>query len=127
MSYQLTIEQAIAERLAREGMDRALEHAESEIPKWGDLALDFIQRYAQKHERFCGWMVVKAASLDPNFPAPPNEKAWGGPIKKAAAKGIIARDGTGKDPHRHGNMIPVWRSRIYTKLDRAIEAIEALA
>ncbi len=110
---QLRIEHAIAASLAREGMERAEQHAENKIPKWGELAYRWIERYARQHERFTGWMLVKAASNDPNFPTPPNEKAWGGPIQRAARRGIIERVGTEKDPYRHGNPIPVWRSTIF--------------
>lgn len=113
MSSQLTIRHAIAASIAQDGMDRALDTTEKSIPDWGDLALDYIKRYAKRHPVFAGWMIVKAAACDPNFPAPESEKAWGQPIKMAAKAGIIARDGTTKDPNRHGNPVPVWRSTVY--------------
>lgn len=110
---QLDITFEIARRAAREGMDRAEQGAENKVPKWGELAYAWIVAYAKRNERFTGWMLVKAASHDPNFPAPENEKAWGGPIQRAARRGVIVRDGTEKDPYRHGNPIPVWRSTVY--------------
>lgn len=110
---QLTIDQEIARRQAEEGMGRALDRAERQTPQWGELAYQRIVAYAKKHERFCGWMVVKATALDPTFPAPPNEKAWGGPMQRAARAKVIERVGTAKDPNRHGNPIPLWASRIY--------------
>ena len=109
---QLTILHEIARRQAQEGMDRALESAEQVVPKWGDIAFAWIERYARSHQRFTGWMLVKAAANDPNFPPPPTEKAWGGPIQRASRRGIIRRVGTEKDPHRHGNPIPLWESTI---------------
>ena len=110
---QLTLDHEIARRQAEEGMGRALDRAERETPNWGALAYERIEDYARKHREFCGWMVVKAAALDPTFPAPPNEKAWGGPMQRAARARIIERAGTAKDPNRHGNPIPLWRSTIF--------------
>ena len=108
---QLTIDDAIQQ--AEAGMRQALDHAESDIPGWGELAYQRIVAYAKQHERFCGWMVVKAAAMDPAFPAPPTEKSWGAPMKRAAHAGIIERVGTAKDPNRHGNPIPLWQSRVF--------------
>lgn len=108
---QLTLEDA--RQQADAGMRQALEHAEVVVPQWGELAYQRIVKYAREHERFCGWMVVKAAAMDPSFPAPPTEKAWGGPMKRAAHDGIIERVGTAKDPNRHGNPIPLWKSLVF--------------
>ena len=110
---QLDITQEIARRQAEEGMGRALDRAEREIPEWGDLAYARVVGYAKEHLQFCGWMVVKAANADPNFPIAPNDKAWGSVIQRAAREKIIVRCGTAKDPHRHGNPIPLWESRIF--------------
>lgn len=108
---QLTIEHAIAR--ADEGMRRSLERAERETPDWGDLAYRFLEGYARAHERFAGWMVVKAAANLGDFPTPPNAKAWGAVIQRAARAGVIERVGIAKDPNRHGNPIPLWGSRVY--------------
>ena len=110
---QLRIEHEIARRQADEGMGRALDRAERDVPKWGDIAFARIVAYAKQHESFCGWMVVKAAAMDPNFPHPENEKAWGAPMQRAAREKVIERAGTVKDPNRHGNPIPLWRSLVY--------------
>lgn len=104
---------AAAAAAAELGIRRALDRAERAVPTWGDIALAFLRKYAEQHERFAGWMVVKSAALDPAFPKPPNDKAWGGPIKKAAHTKIIEFAGTTKDPNRHCNRIPVWRSLVY--------------
>lgn len=110
---QLTIQHAIAASLAQDGMDLALDNTEKVTPTWGDMAVDYIRRYAKRHPVFAGWMIVKAAACDPNFPAPESEKAWGQPIKRAAKAGIIKRDGYTKDPNRHNNDIPKWKSLVY--------------
>lgn len=110
---QLSIQHEIARHAAQDGMDRALSGAESVVPKWGETAYQFLVEYARRHQRFAGWMCVKSAALDPNFPQPPNEKAWGGPIQKAARRGVIRRVGTTEDPHRHANPVPLWESTVY--------------
>ena len=108
MTEQLTIEHEIARRQAERGMHRALERAADGLPEWPELAYWFLRAYAGRHERFAGWMVVRAAAASPDFPSPPNAKAWGGVIQRAAREGLIARCGTARDPHRHCNPIPLW-------------------
>jgi len=113
MTEQLTLDHALARREAEDGMSAALSHAESECEGWGDRALAYLRRYAEAHARFYGWEVVKTAALDKSFPAPANSKAWGSQIQKAARLGLIERVGAGPDPHRHGNLIPLWQSKVY--------------
>lgn len=109
--YQATIEDAIA--AADVGMSRALARAEHAVPSWGEIALDFLDAYARKNQEFPGWMVVKASELDRAFPEPPNPKAWGPIVKRAVKVGLIEYARPGKDPNRHCNPIPIWRSRVY--------------
>jgi len=112
----MSILDLIAKREAEDGMRRSLEHAESEIENWGDIAYKFLKGYAREHARFCGWMVVKASASIGTFPTTEAPKAWGSVIQRAARMGIIQRDGTDKDPNRHGNLIPVWKSLIHGRL-----------
>lgn len=110
---QLRIEQAIAERLAREGMDRSLDRANRETPDWSDLALDYLRRYARQHREFPGWFVTDSAALDPNFPAPANSRAWGGVWKRAKKEGIVVPSGRWMaHPKRHGCPCVIWRSNV---------------
>jgi hypothetical protein len=115
MTAQLTIQHEIARRLAEQGMSRALDraHAAHPWPRWPDLALAYLERYARANERFTGWMVVRSAALSPDFPPAPNAKAWGAVIKEARVRGWIECCGTERDPYRHGNPIPLWRSLLH--------------
>jgi hypothetical protein len=115
LADQLTIAHEIARRTAEIGMSRALDRANAEhrAPLWSELALSYLERYARSHERFTGWMVVRSADLSPDFPSPQNGKAWGSVMREGARRGWIERVGTARDPHRHGNPIPLWRSRIH--------------
>lgn len=110
---QLSIDFEKARQEAELGMARSLERAECETPGWTEIALDFLIRYAESNEHFAGWMVVKAAALEKNFPKPPSEKAWGGVIKRAIGLGLIEQRGSTKDPYRHGNPIPLWQSKVF--------------
>lgn len=114
MPEQLRIEHAIAARLATEGMGRALDRAEAAVPAWGDLALDYIRRYASQHAEFPGFFVTMQAENDPNFPNPENERAWGGVWKRAAREGIVrATSKTMKHPRRHGCPALIWESLVW--------------
>jgi hypothetical protein len=99
---------AIAREKAEQGMRRTLSAAERRTPGWGDIAYEFLRDYAKVNERFTGWMVVRSAAE--RIPEPPNPKAWGSVIQKAARAGVIRKVGTTPDVHRHGNPIPVWES-----------------
>lgn len=101
-------------RLVRDQkMQQALDHAESETARWGDRALAYLRRYAERHDRFPGWFVTKAADLTGAVPTPPTPKAWGAIFTKAARVGWIVKNGYTQDPHRHANPCPVWKSLIW--------------
>ena len=108
---QLDISFEIARRQAEEGMGRALDRAEREIPSWADLALDYLKRYAQQHHEFPGFFVTMQSETDPNFPKPTNERAWGGIWRKAARLKIVTDTGrTMPHPRRHGCKAIIWKS-----------------
>lgn len=104
-----------AARFSRdEGMARALAHAESDHPKWGEVALEFARRYAQNNEFFPWYFVTMKADLDNSFPAPANEKAWGSVTTMAIKRGIIVDSGkTMPHPRRHGVKATVWKSLVF--------------
>jgi hypothetical protein len=94
-------------------MRRALDHAEQQVSTWGELALAYLELYAETHDAFPGWFVTRAAELDRVVPTPPTLKAWGAIFKKAARLGYIKRTGYTPDPHRHAAPAPLWTSLIY--------------
>ncbi len=110
MSYQLTIEQAIAR--AEDGMERALAHAEDECRKWGELAYRFLEVYCRRHQSFIS-EDVSEASKKYGLIQPPTDRAWGAIYKRAQASGVIRMDGTGRSTRRHGSLCPRWASLIY--------------
>lgn len=95
-----------AREAAEEGMQRVLDLAERATPGWAELAYAFVCDYAKTRERFTGWMMVQDSRHV--VPPPPNPKAWGPVILRAARRGVIRKVGHTPDVNRHGNPIPVW-------------------
>ena len=111
---QIRIETEIARRLAREGQERALDRAERDTPSWGDLALAWLRRYAERHAEFPAWFATQEAERDPDFPAPSNPRAWGAIWKRAQRERIVRASGrTLPHPKRHGCPAVVWMSLVY--------------
>ena len=101
------------ELAARRGMARATQHAEDVAPGWTAAALAFLVAYATRHATFYGWEVVRAAKGSDVPPDASGGKAWGSVIRLAQRRGLIRQTGvTGPDPHRHGNLIRQWGSRV---------------
>ena len=102
------------EHLAEQGMTRALQHAEADVPTWGEQADAFLKAYALKNEYFTGYMLVLASELDPDFPTPPTGKAWGMIVRNAVRAGVIENSGkTMPHPKRHGCPATIWRSLVF--------------
>lgn len=102
------------EQLARDGMQRALNHAEADVPTWGEQAFQFLKTYALQNEYFTGFMVTMASEQDSLFPTPENEKAWGSVYRRAMHAGLIEK--TQKrmpHPRRHASEAIVYRSKVY--------------
>lgn len=93
------------------GITRAVSNAEGKTPGWSDLALAWIRLYAYEHrgEKFIGRDIV-LASRNAGVIQPPNDKAWGGPMMRAARAGVIRKVGTAPDPNRHCNPVPLWEA-----------------
>lgn len=100
-----------AHTAAELGMTQALEHAEEVTPKWGDLAVRWIERYAGQHGEFSGEDCVLAA-YEWGLVRPPDDRAWGWPFRRAAKRRLIERvtDRTAPRKRGHGSPGPVWRS-----------------
>lgn len=100
-----------AKRLAQRGIDQAVAAADRELAGWSDDAFLFVRTYAEQNRggNFIGHDIVNA-SVAAGVAQPPNPKAWGGPIQRAARLKIIERIGYAEDPNRHGNPVPLWRT-----------------
>lgn len=97
----------VAQRLAQEGIQRAVDAAEREHPGWAALAYEYVKLYAQQNQgkRFIGRDIV-TASKKYGLIQPPNDKAFGKVIQRAARDGVIQRVGYAQDPNRHLSPVP---------------------
>jgi len=107
----LSEKQKHARTLRDQGMSRALNHVEEVIPKWGDLALAYLHKFARDHEYFTGEDVTEE-SLTWGLVQPETLKAWGPVFVRAAKLGMIERRGTGISRRRHASICPRWQSKV---------------
>lgn len=98
-------------RLAQEGAQRALDHANQASKGWGERALGFVDAYALNHEGTFMAEDVRHEAYAQGFEKPAEERAWGGIMLKAAKSGKIIRVGFGRSRAKnvHANPATVWR------------------
>lgn len=97
-------------RAARdEGMKRALDHAERDVPAWSAVALQFLRGYAAKHRQFTSFELRNAAR-EWGLSMPATDKAFGSVFVKAAKEGVIERAGYVPHPERHASPTVLWNS-----------------
>jgi hypothetical protein len=99
--------------LARdEGMARALAHAERTQPDWGELAYQFLRRFAEATPIFISEDVSDHSRGDHAFPQPPTDRAWGPVYRRALRDGVIEQSGIGRSRRRHASICPQWKSLV---------------
>lgn len=115
MSDQLAIDfnRPSGRDLAKEGMERAADHAERDAPGWRDQALEYVRQYATEHYEFMCEAARRYAEGRGIGP-PPDKRAWGAVMVKAARAGYVQKIGfaCATDPKVHMNPAGLWRSRI---------------
>lgn len=87
-------EHADTRTLAREGMERAADHADAvhSDPKWTDQAFSFFTRYAREHPLFMT-EDARVWSYENGLPPDPaGGKSWGTVAVRAKKEGVIARE-----------------------------------
>ena len=95
-----------------DGISRAIAHADAVHPDWGDRAFAELHRYiAPMHAgaRLTGEEIREFAELH-GVPRPPDKRAWGNVMLRAARAGLIRKIGwtTASDPKTHCNPISLW-------------------
>lgn len=101
----------VREDLAAKGirigpMEDATAHADRETPGWSTTAEKFLLAFAGRGKPFIAEDVVAAARLDPTFPAPPDERAWGSVFNAASRRGQIVK--VGFKARNQGNPCVEW-------------------
>jgi len=102
-------------QLAKEGAERATEHAEKVDPGWKKEAYSVIYGIAQQNEFLNADDVWKGAKRW-GLPEPPDNRAWGSIWVRAKRAGVVEKTGrftTTKRPVAHRMDIPIYRSLIY--------------
>jgi hypothetical protein len=98
------------------GIEMAVDHAESEAPGWAGLAYDFILAYARGKKWITCEEVRQAAAEMHAVPEPPDSRAWGGPMRRAAKAGYLHKTNMFKhheDPKCHAGMAAMWEVAIW--------------
>jgi hypothetical protein len=111
MSEQATIEYGRFQR--DQGIERVSAKAERVHPAWLKLASAYIALYVQKLPRgaeFTSEMLVEQSVRDGIIQAH-DDRAWGGPILRAARDGLIekAPGKMGVCRKRHNSVCVLWR------------------
>jgi len=109
-----TADRVVARARARaerdKGMTRAADHADRVAAEWQAKAYAALQAYLPTvpAEGFTSGDFRRHASV--HVPAPPDERAYGQIIMRAAKAGLIRRGGytTHPDPSRHGAPAALW-------------------
>lgn len=114
MSDQLAIDftaPATGRDLAREGAQRAVDHAERKHPGWYDQATEFVRQYALDHHEFMCEAARRFAEARGIAP-PPDKRAWGSVMTRAARAGYVRKIGfaCATDPKVHMNPAGLWKS-----------------
>jgi len=80
-----------AEYLRDAGIRYAMDHADYHIDNWSGKAFEFLKQFIQENKEF---MAEEVRIASKNIVAePPNNRAWGGVIVRAARQGLIKRKG----------------------------------
>lgn len=102
-----------AEALRDAGIKAAAEHADFEIPRWTDQAMEFLIRFlaesALSSKEFMG-EEVRLWSHDHGLPLPPSKRAWGSVMLMASRRNLIRAISTKKvrNPKAHCANATVW-------------------
>jgi len=93
------------------GIDKAVTHADNEIPDWSRKAYMFlIDKYLKNNDGEFQCEDVRSYAALVDFPLPPHARAWGGIIAKAAKDGFIQHTGIGpvRNAKAHRANAAIW-------------------
>jgi hypothetical protein len=106
------MDDSLGQQLAIFGAEAAAAHADRVHGTWSDAAWDFLVRFgqAQKGRPFMAEDVRAHAELRKAVPLPPDNRAWGSIVMRAAKARLIRRVdyAPNKSPSCHGSPKSVW-------------------
>ena len=98
-----------------EGMAAAVAHADRVVPSWGDKANAALRAFvaASPGVRFIAMDVRDYAEVR-GLAEPPDNRAWGYIMRKAALAGLIRKVGyaASPDPARHCGIATLWEVKL---------------
>lgn len=102
-----------AELLRDESIQRAVDHADRVTSEWSDRAYGMLVRYVRalgSGARVTSEAIRNYAEWH-DLPTPPDKRAWGAVVLKAARAGVIEKAGwtTANDPKVHCNPVSLWQ------------------
>lgn len=94
---------------AEEGAKRAIDHADSVNSGWSDMAYNILMSYPDRGLPFMTEDVREHADKL-GLPRPPDQRSWGGIIRRATRDGKLKRVGYApmKSPNCNANPKSVW-------------------
>ncbi len=115
MQLTLLTPDVSAARLARDaGMQQAMDHADRVIDDWSERAYSFLVDFvgANPARAFMA-EDVRVSAEGEGLPPPPDNRAWGGVVARAARSKIVKRLGYGaqKSVSCHCSPKSIWVSR----------------
>jgi hypothetical protein len=102
------LNQAESERNRDKAIAAAEKHADSEVSEWTAKALGYVEAYP--YNTFVT-EDVRAWAYENGFPQPPNERSWGGVIRRAKNIGMIkhtGKTGNARNPKAHRGITNIW-------------------
>lgn len=104
------------EILRDDGIKRAANHADQVVPDWtvraGNLLATYCSRQRALGRREQTFLTedLRDFASDQGFPEPPDRRAWGAVLVRAARAGVIRKVGYAKstDARRHSGVATEW-------------------
>jgi hypothetical protein len=116
---QLAIDFAAAAQRRDTGIKRAADHADRDLPGWGEAALDYLRKYATEHASFLAEEVRWAGEGSGSIPPPPDGRAWGAVMQCARRAGVIRKDGYREAKDSNLSVKVLWRSLVIASTAQA--------
>lgn len=105
---QLSIDFTAAAAARDAGMQQALCHAEAEAEGWGDRAMASLKRFIDSAREPFLIEDVRAAAEREGLDPPPDARAWGAVVMRAARAEIIRKAGYAPARTSHCSIKPLW-------------------
>ncbi len=90
------------------GMASALDHAEADVPGWGDRCLDLMRAFAAQERQPWTCEEFRAYAYAHDLPPPDEQRAFGPVTQRAIRAGLIRRVGYAPAASSNGSPKPVY-------------------